>query len=141
MAEISGIQTPVVTPRSNNQNMNQQLRTDVGGLRNDINTVIADPNRVVRTGGQDVNTGEEAYRYEQDSNYESFVRTLRSMPELGELFSDVFMTKLTNSVTLATYGEEFANCLCLFEHDLFLEGNFYRSTALGVRFVRDASEK
>ena len=41
--------------------------------------------------------------------------------------------------TSSFYGEEFANCLCLFEHDLFLEGNFDRSTGLGVRLVRDAS--
>jgi len=40
--------------------------------------------------------------------------------------------------TSSNYGEEFANCLCLFEHDLFLEGNFDRSIALGVRLVRDA---
>ncbi len=40
--------------------------------------------------------------------------------------------------TSSNYGEEFANCLCLFEHDLFLEGNFDRSYALSVRLIRDA---
>lgn len=41
--------------------------------------------------------------------------------------------------TSSNYGEEFANCLCLFEHDLFLEGNFDRGYALGVRLIRDAN--
>jgi len=40
--------------------------------------------------------------------------------------------------TSSHYGSEFANCLCLFEKDLFLEGNFDRSYALGVRLVKDA---
>jgi len=40
--------------------------------------------------------------------------------------------------TSSHYGEEFANCLCLFEHDLFLEGNFNRSEGLAVRLVKDA---
>jgi len=39
--------------------------------------------------------------------------------------------------TSSNYGEEFANCLCLFEKDLFLEGNFDRSYGLGVRLIRD----
>ena len=43
--------------------------------------------------------------------------------------------------TSSHYGEEFANCLCLFEHDLFLEGNFDRSTGLGVRLVKDATSE
>ncbi len=41
--------------------------------------------------------------------------------------------------TSSNYGEEFANCLCLFEKDLFLEGNFDRSYALGVRLIKDAN--
>ncbi len=40
--------------------------------------------------------------------------------------------------TSSYYGEEFANCLCLFEKDLFLEGNFDRCYGLAVRLVRDA---
>jgi len=40
--------------------------------------------------------------------------------------------------TSSNYGEEFANCLCLFEKDLFLEGNFDRSYGLGVRLITDA---
>jgi len=39
--------------------------------------------------------------------------------------------------TSSNYGEEFANCLCLFPKDLFLEGNFDRSFGLAVRLVRD----
>jgi len=40
--------------------------------------------------------------------------------------------------TNSHYGEEFANCLCCFEHDLFLEGNFDRSYGLAVRLIKDA---
>lgn len=40
--------------------------------------------------------------------------------------------------TSSYYGEEFANCLCLFEKDLFLEGNFDRSYGLAIRLVKDA---
>jgi len=39
--------------------------------------------------------------------------------------------------TSSNYGEEFANCLCLFEKDLFLEGNFDRSYGLGIRLVKN----
>jgi hypothetical protein len=105
MAEISSIQ-PAVTPRSN-QNISQQVKTDTNGL-GDISRTLVDPSRVVRTNDQNVNTGDEAYRYGQDSNYESFIRTLRSMPELSEIYNDVFMTKLTSTVNLATYGKDFA---------------------------------
>jgi len=41
--------------------------------------------------------------------------------------------------TSSYYGEEFANCLCLFEKDLFLEGNFDRCYGLAVRLVRNAN--
>jgi len=40
--------------------------------------------------------------------------------------------------TSSHYGAEFANCLCLFEQDLFLEGNFDRNYGLSVRLVKDA---
>lgn len=39
--------------------------------------------------------------------------------------------------TSSEYGEEFANCLCLFEKDLFLEGNFDRSYGLAIRLIKD----
>lgn len=41
--------------------------------------------------------------------------------------------------TSSHYGREFANCLCLFEHDLFLEGNFDRCYGLAIRLVKDAN--
>jgi len=37
------------------------------------------------------------------------------------------------------YGREFANCLCLFQNDLFLEGNFDRCYGLAIRLVKNAS--
>lgn len=40
--------------------------------------------------------------------------------------------------TSSHYGREFANCLCLFQHDLFLEGNFDRCYGLAIRLVKDA---
>lgn len=43
--------------------------------------------------------------------------------------------------TSSYYGEEFANCLCLFEKDLFLEGNFDRYCGLAVRLVKEAQQK
>jgi len=40
--------------------------------------------------------------------------------------------------TSSHYGDEFANCLCIFPHDLFLEGNFDKCYGLSVRLVKDA---
>jgi len=109
MADISGIQ-PVVTPRSNSSvstNLNQ-VKSEIPNTI-DNSTPIADPNRVVRTNDQNVNTGEQAYRYGADSNFENFVRTLRSMPELMDIYNDVFMTKLSSEVNLVSYGKDFAD--------------------------------
>lgn len=108
MAEISGIQ-PVVTPRSNSSvstNLNQGKSEVPNSIDNSV--PMADPNRVVRTNDQNVNTGEHAYRYGASSNFESFVRTLREMPELMDIYSDVFMTKLSSEVNLVSYGQGFA---------------------------------
>jgi len=62
------------------------------------------------------------------------------LPATGMRFSDEcnHVSISGHYWTSSHYGEEFANCLCLFEHDLFLEGNFDRSTGLAVRLVRDA---
>ncbi len=104
MAEISGIQN--IIPKPNNQQPGQ-IRTDVPAGQ-DITTAVVDPSRIVRTNDQNVNTGAEAYKFGRDSNFESFVRILQSMPELMDIYNDVFMTKLSNQVNLAAYGKDFA---------------------------------
>lgn len=103
MAEISGIQS--IVPKPNSQSMGQ-VRSDA--QTPDISTPVVDPSRIVRANDQEVNTGTEAYKYGRDSNFENFVRILQSMPELSDLYNDVFMTKLSNQVNIATYGKDFA---------------------------------
>jgi hypothetical protein len=108
MAEISGVQ-PVVTPK-NNSSVSTSLNQVKSEIPNTIDnsTPIADPNRVVRTNDQNVNTGEHAYKYGTDSNFENFARTLLDMPDQMDIYNDVFMTKLTNEVNLVSYGKDFA---------------------------------
>lgn len=77
----------------------------VGGRPGVGAPVEADPSRVVRTNEQ----AADAAQMGRGSNFESFVKALRSMPELMDIYNDVFMTKLTNPATLASYGTGFAD--------------------------------
>lgn len=40
--------------------------------------------------------------------------------------------------TSSNYGKDYSNCFCLFEQDLFPEGNFDRSCGLSIRLIRNA---
>ncbi len=106
MADIPVI-TPMQTVRpTSGAEMGQNVRVDTGSTV-DLQQVQVDPNRVVRPNEQNVNTGDQAYQY-RDSNFTSFIRTLQSIPDLPELFSELFVSKFTNQATLVSYGPEFA---------------------------------
>ena len=118
MPEITGLGNTGITPSTN------KISSD--GVKNDVTkggiigtqTTVADPNRVVRTTDADVNTGEQAYRYRNDSNFESFFRALRDTPALMDIYSDVFMTKLLNPTAVAFYGAEFAESVYKFMNEI-----------------------
>ncbi len=118
MPEITGLGNTGITPSTN------KISSD--GVKNDVTkggiigtqTTVADPNRVVRTTDADVNTGEQAYRYRNDSNFESFFRALRDTPALMDIYSDVFMTKLLNPTAVAFYGTEFAESVYKFMSEI-----------------------
>lgn len=118
MPEITGLGNTGITP-STNRISSEGVKNDVtkGGIIG-TQTTVADPNRVVRTTDADVNTGEQAYRFQNDSNFESFVRALKQTPALMEIYSDVFMTKLMNPTGIAFYGADFAESVYEFMNEI-----------------------